>query len=238
MLAQAIEQRVIEPCCTGIGVAALAGIERDEQQVFSTEAGIDAVNALEATPEEHRGNHEDERQRYLQRTREALTIDPARRHAVSRDMARQRLMEVEPRGASGLRETERQPGKHRRSTRGEEHTDAGNELRCGALGWQKGQRAWPMMSDAHQPSSPPVTESTRHSVTSCRTVRRGVAPTDSRIAISRRRAMPRARSRFPMFAQAMTKSTPTADRSIMSACPYCPRGSESPRLAGVSWSVT
>jgi hypothetical protein len=47
-------------------------------------------------------------------------------------------------------------------------------------------------------------------------MRRGLAPRQHRSAISRRRAAARARSRLPMLAQAISSTTPTAERSTSS----------------------
>ena len=66
------------------------------------------------------------------------------------------------------------------------------------------------------PSAPPAADSITLSTTSCRTIATRPAPSDVRIAISRRRAAPLARSRLATLKQAIDSSTPTAPNSTSS----------------------
>ena len=59
------------------------------------------------------------------------------------------------------------------------------------------------------PHNPPMSEMSRLSVSSCRTSRVRLAPTDARIANSLRRARERASSRLAMFAQAISRTSAT-----------------------------
>ena len=69
-------------------------------------------------------------------------------------------------------------------------------------------------ADAHaassRPAIPPISASTRLSVSSWRTSRPRVAPSDNRMPISFRRAADLASSRLATFAQAMSSTRPTA----------------------------
>ena len=62
------------------------------------------------------------------------------------------------------------------------------------------------------PSAPPITASTRLSVTSCRTMRRRPAPSAERTASSRVRTVARASSRLATLAQQMRSTNPTTPR--------------------------
>ena len=59
-------------------------------------------------------------------------------------------------------------------------------------------------------SSPPISESSTLSTSSCRTMRQRVAPSDTRTDISRARAAERASIRFATLAQAISSTKPTA----------------------------
>ena len=59
------------------------------------------------------------------------------------------------------------------------------------------------------PHTPPRSEMSRLSVSSCRTSRARLAPSDARIANSLRRARERASSRLAIFAQAMSRTSAT-----------------------------
>jgi hypothetical protein len=67
------------------------------------------------------------------------------------------------------------------------------------------------------PSAPPATASNRLSTTSCRTIARRPAPSDVRIAISRRRDAARARRRLATLKQAIDSNKPTAAYSTSTA---------------------
>jgi hypothetical protein len=58
----------------------------------------------------------------------------------------------------------------------------------------------------HSPSNPPATESTRLSVNSCEAICQRDAPSASRTAISLRRPVERAKSKFARFEQAINKT--------------------------------
>ena len=62
------------------------------------------------------------------------------------------------------------------------------------------------------PRAPPMTESTRLSVSSCRPMRRRPAPSAARTASSRARTLARAMSRLATFAQQMSSTKPTTPR--------------------------
>ncbi len=66
-----------------------------------------------------------------------------------------------------------------------------------------------------RPPAPPKSESSSPSVSSCRTKRPRLAPSDKRIATSRRRAAPRAKSMFARFRQAMSSTAPDMPMSTM-----------------------
>ena len=66
------------------------------------------------------------------------------------------------------------------------------------------------------PSAPPITDSKTLSVRSWRSSRPRAAPSALRTAISACRAFERARSRFAMFAHAMSSTNTTAPRRITS----------------------
>ena len=63
------------------------------------------------------------------------------------------------------------------------------------------------------------TRSGRFSVSHCATTRPRLAPSAKRMAVSRRRAVVRARSRFDTLAQAISSTRPTAPKSVRSGCP-------------------
>jgi hypothetical protein len=69
--------------------------------------------------------------------------------------------------------------------------------------------------DSSSPPAAPASASSRPSVSSCRTIRPRPPPTASLIAISLRRADPRASSMLAMFNDAISRTTP--DRPIRSA---------------------
>ncbi len=82
---------------------------------------------------------------------------------------------------------------------------------------------------AHRiPSAPPATAIVRLSVKSWRTSRRRAAPSDSRIASSRRRDIARASSRTATFAQAINSTSTTITISSVSGWAYAPRSWSSP----------
>ena len=60
------------------------------------------------------------------------------------------------------------------------------------------------------PTSPPASDSTTLSVSSCRMIRPREPPIAARIAISRRRPVARTSSRFATFAHAMSSTKLTA----------------------------
>ena len=66
------------------------------------------------------------------------------------------------------------------------------------------------------PSAPPTSASSTLSVSNCRTMVRPDAPSARRIASSRWRAVPRARSRLATLAQAISSTNPTAPSIIQS----------------------
>ena len=66
-------------------------------------------------------------------------------------------------------------------------------------------------------TAPPASESTRFSVSHCATRRPRPAPSARRIAVSRRRDVARASSRFDTFAHAISSTRPTAPTSTSSA---------------------
>ena len=68
-----------------------------------------------------------------------------------------------------------------------------------------------------QPTTPPATLRSTLSVSNCRTTRPRPAPSAPRMASSRRRAMPRARSRPATLAQASSSTSPVAAASMASA---------------------
>ena len=69
------------------------------------------------------------------------------------------------------------------------------------------------------PTAAPNRVQTPASVSICRTTRDRLAPIASRTAISRRRAKPRASSRFAALAAAAARRRPTSDNSIQSGPP-------------------
>ena len=62
---------------------------------------------------------------------------------------------------------------------------------------------------------PPKSESTKPSVRSCLTIRPRLPPSARRIAISFRRAVPRASNMLARFKQATSKTTPAMPESNM-----------------------
>ena len=87
-------------------------------------------------------------------------------------------------------------------------------------------------SAARMASPLPPAESTRLSTASWKTRRRRLAPSAMRIAISPRRASPRASIRFATLAQATSITTPTAASSSSSAGRVSPT---SARRSGTAW---
>ena len=67
-----------------------------------------------------------------------------------------------------------------------------------------------------QPTTVPPSPSSTLSTSSCRTTRHRLAPSAARIAISRSRAVDRAKSMFATLAQAISKSSATAAPSVNS----------------------
>ena len=67
-----------------------------------------------------------------------------------------------------------------------------------------------------RPSTPPASESSTLSVSSCRMMRPRPAPIAARTAISRLRPVARTSSRFATFAHAMSSTRPTAPSRIHS----------------------
>ena len=84
------------------------------------------------------------------------------------------------------------------------------------------------------PSAAPVPASTALSVNSCRTSRQRDAPSATRRLNSCRRAVPRAKRRLAMLAQAITSTSTTTTMIVRSGCWYRSRTLESPVAAGVS----
>ncbi len=78
------------------------------------------------------------------------------------------------------------------------------------------------------PSAAPPKASRRDSAKSCLTMRPGLAPSASRKAMSRRRAVARASSRFATLAQAAANTRPTRPISIWSGLAKRRRASFSP----------
>ena len=70
-----------------------------------------------------------------------------------------------------------------------------------------------MAAPTTAPSTPPIVESTRLSVSSCRITRRRPAPSADRIASSRVRTVARASSKLATFAQHISSTNPTTPRN-------------------------
>ena len=82
------------------------------------------------------------------------------------------------------------------------------------------------------PALPAMRASRALSVSSCRTMRLRLAPRASRTEISFCRLVPRASSRFPTFAQAMSNTRPTIAVSVNRSEESCLRIHENPLLPG------
>ena len=112
----------------------------------------------------------------------------------------------------GRREPEEQPGERGQADRERQHgavdTMAGTGKRFGGSAHvDRANRP----HGADDPTPPPTSESARLPTSSWRSSRLRLAPIAVRTAISRCLAAARARSRFAMFAQAISSTNATAD---------------------------
>ncbi len=79
-----------------------------------------------------------------------------------------------------------------------------------------------MQNRITNPATPPSSESSRLSVSNCRTSRLRAAPSAWRTAISRDRELARASSRFATFTQPISNTSATAPSSRISDCRTLP----------------
>ena len=89
--------------------------------------------------------------------------------------------------------------------------------RAGCLRGSRSAEARSPNDQASRPTPPPAAPSSRLSVISCRISRPRAAPSAARIASSRMRPDARASRRLATFAQAMSRTTPTAPSRMRSA---------------------
>ena len=120
--------------------------------------------------------------------------------------------ELKPRRPECRQHAEQKRRYHRDAEREAEHGQVGGQIQ---RNWIRG-RAWPCSAAQHSPSMPaqhrpplPEKQAIADSVRSCNTIRRRDAPSAMRIATSRVRATPRARSMLAIFAQAIKSTSAT-----------------------------
>ena len=177
-----------------------------------------ARRRAEAAHEEARADQQDERERDLG-DHEGVARDRAARVGVRAAALLERVVRVgagQPPGRDGAREQSRderdgeREGEHRRRRRGSRPRAASGFARNATISLTPAPAT-------RSPSRPPASASRVVSAKSCRTMRARLAPRAARTAISLRRPSVRASTRLATFAQAISRTHPTAPSSTSSA---------------------
>ena len=194
----------------------------DEQLPVVAEAGIGRRRLQRAAREQAAGREQHQRQRDLADDHHVARREAAAEHAAIRPRSapsgprpgRSSTASAPGRGPTSPSRSPRTPSSRRRRSR---RASARTQSPSGRTAASDRASA-PVAHDASSsPPAAPASASSSPSVSSCRTIRPRPPPTASRIAISLRRAAPRASSMLAMFRQAMSSTTPESAISAAAA---------------------